>query len=153
MREVSAKFEAMLANCEAVEGFVNQFTQEAGLSDEQCYNVRISVDEHFVNLVEHAFTGGSDNIVTILCRQDRHQVQIKISDSSAGFDPRRFTIPDVEKTPIADLKPGGFGNYFISELMDKVEYVHQPYQKNTLILTVYLAETSIDTAPTTAHES
>ncbi len=153
MREVSAKFDAVLTNCEAVGQFVSQFTQEAGLSDDQRYNVQIAVDEHFVNLVEHAFAGQSDNIVTILCGQDRHQVQIKISDSSAGFDPRRFAIPDVEKTPIADLKPGGFGNYFISELMDKVEYIHQPYQKNTLILTVYLTAPSTDAATTTAHES
>ncbi len=146
MREVSAKFDAALANCEAVERFVSQFTQEAGLSDDQRYNVQIAVDEHFVNLVEHAFAGESDKSITILCGQDSHHVQIKISDSSAGFDPRRFTIPDVEKTQIADLKPGGFGNYFISELMDKVEYIHQPYQKNTLILTVYPAHPTTDTA-------
>ena len=142
MREASAKFKATLANCEVVGRFVNQFTQQTGLSADQRSNVQIAVDEHFVNLVEHAFQGQADNIITITCGHDRQQVQIKISDASAGFDPRCFVVPDVEKTPVADLKPGGFGNYFISELMDNVEYIHQPYQKNTLILTVYFESPS-----------
>ena len=146
MREASAQFEAILGNCEAVGRFVSEFTQQADLSDEQRYNVQIAVDEHFVNLVEHAFHKQSENMITVTCRQDNLQVQVKISDASAGFDPRNFVIPDVETTPVADLKPGGFGNYFISELMDKVEYIHQPYQKNTLILTMYLSHPSTYTA-------
>ncbi len=148
IREASAQFETTLANCEALGRFVSQFTQQAGLSDEQGYNMQIAVDEHFVNLVEHAFHDQPGNLITVACRQDSCQVQVKIFDASAGFDPRNFAIPDVENTPVADLKPGGFGNYFISELMDEVEYIHQPYQENTLILTMYVSHPSAYTAET-----
>ena len=146
MKEVSAQFGATLSNCEAVGRFVDEFAQQVCLSDEQRYNVQIAVDEHFVNLVEHAFHEQPGNVITVTCRQDRQQVEVRISDASAGFDPRNFVIPDVEKTPVAELKPGGFGNYFISELMDKVEYIHRPYRENTLILTLYLSQPSTDTA-------
>jgi serine/threonine-protein kinase RsbW len=138
MKEISARFEAVLANCEAVGRFVGEFTRQAGISDGQRHDVQIAVDEHFVNLVEHGFHGQPGNVITITCQYDRQQVQVKISDASAGFDPRQFVVPDVDHTPVADLRPGGFGNYFISELMDKVEYIQRPYQENTLILTLYL---------------
>lgn len=140
MREVSARFEATIANCESVRTFVRQCTQQTALSDEQRHNLLIAVDEHFVNLVEHAFKGQTGAVVTVVCRQDEKQVQVKIIDASAGFDPRNFVIPDVEGVPVDDLTPGGFGNYFISELMDDVDYIHQPYKENTLILTVYTSQ-------------
>ena len=56
---------------------------------------------------------------------------------ASGFDPRHYSIPDMEGEAIYELPPGGFGNYFICELMDEVDYIHQPYVKNELILTVY----------------
>jgi anti-sigma regulatory factor (Ser/Thr protein kinase) len=142
MKEMSAQFEATLANCEAIAAFVRQCTQHAKLSDEQRHNLQIAVDEHFANLVEHAFQDQPESLISITYQENSHQVQMKISDASAGFDPRNFVIPDVEGTPVTDLKPGGFGNYFISELMDNVEYIHQPYTENTLILTVYTSRPS-----------
>lgn len=145
MKEISAQFEARLANCEAIAAFVRQCTQHADLSDEQRHNLQIAVDEHFANLVEHAFQDQPDNMITITYQENSQHVQMRISDASAGFDPRNFVIPDVEGTPVTDLKPGGFGNYFISELMDDVEYIHQPYTENTLILTVYTSHPSTDT--------
>jgi anti-sigma regulatory factor (Ser/Thr protein kinase) len=142
MKEMSAQFEATLASCEAIAAFVRQCTQDARLSDEQRHNLQIAVDEHFANLIEHAFQDQPESLITLTYQENSQQVQMKISDASAGFDPRNFVVPDVEGTPVNDLKPGGFGNYFISELMDNVEYIHQPYTENTLILTVYTSHPS-----------
>lgn len=140
--EATAQFPARLDSCEAIEQFVERVTQQAGLSEEQRHNVQLAVDEHFANLVEHAFADQPDSLITFACHHDDRQVQILISDPSVGFDPRNFVIPDVENTPIEELKPGGFGNYFISELMDEVEYIQRPDDDNTLILTVYRSHPS-----------
>jgi anti-sigma regulatory factor (Ser/Thr protein kinase) len=137
MREQTSRFQAKSENLASIGMFISHFMKEAHLSDEQIYNFELSVDEHFSNLVEHAFCGHSEEEITITCREDPVKAQVIIADSSGGFDPRNYSIPAVEGKPIYELPPGGFGNYFICELMDEVDYVHQPYVKNQLILTVY----------------
>ena len=137
MQEQTSRFEARLENLEPVGRFIAHFMQAAHLCDEQIYNFEVSVDEHFSNLVEHAFHGNSKEAITITCREDHAKVQVIITDASAGFDPRHYSVPDVGERTIYELPPGGFGNYFICELMDEVDYIHRPYVKNELILTVY----------------
>lgn len=137
MREQTSRFQVTLENLGPIGVFISHFMQEAHLSDEQIHNFELSVDEHFSNLVEHAFRSRPEEEIIITCREDPIKAQVIIMDSSAGFDPRNYSIPDVEGKPIYELPPGGFGNYFICELMDKVDYIHQPYVKNELILTVY----------------
>jgi anti-sigma regulatory factor (Ser/Thr protein kinase) len=125
MKEQTSRFEVNLANLEQIRMFISKFMQEACLCDEQIHNFEVSADEHFSNLI------------SITCREDHVKAQVTIADTSAGFDPRHYSIPDVEKEAVYELPPGGFGNYFICELMDEVDYIHQPYVKNELILTVY----------------
>jgi len=137
MREQTSRFQVNLENLEHIGVFISNFMKKAHLSDEQIHNFELSVDEHFSNLVEHAFHGNPGEEITITCREDPVKAQIIIADTSAGFDPRNFSIPDVERKAIYELPPGGFGNYFISELMDEIDYVHKPHVKNELILTVY----------------
>ena len=137
MREQTSRFQVTLENLERIGVFIAHFMTEAHLSDEQIHNFELSVDEHFSNLVEHAFRRHPEEEIILTCREDPVKAQIIITDSSAGFDPRNYSIPDVEGKPIYELPPGGFGNYFICELMDEVDYIHQPYVKNELILTVY----------------
>ncbi len=137
MKEQTSQFEANLENLEVIGIFISNFMKKAHLCDEQIHNFEVVVDEHFTNLVEHAFHGYSREKITITCREDGTKAQIIITDTSAGFDPRNYSVPDIEEKPIYVVPPGGFGNYFICELMDEVDYIHRPYVKNELILTVY----------------
>jgi anti-anti-sigma factor len=137
MREESAHFDATIDNCEKIGAFVQQCMRDAQLSHEQFYNLQLAIEEHIVNLIEHGFQKRPGEVVTVVCQHNHQHAQVKIIDASAGFDPRNFSIPDVGGIPVSELAPGGFGNYFICELMDEVEYVHRPYSGNTLILTLY----------------
>jgi serine/threonine-protein kinase RsbW len=137
MREQQKQFTATLNNLEAIAAFISECMEGAALSEEQCYNFEVAVDEHISNLIEHAFANDPGQSVTIVCRDNDLQAQVSIIDCSAGFDPRKYSVPNVEEHAIYELPPGGFGNYFICELMDKVEYIHKPYVGNELILTVY----------------
>ncbi len=139
MKEQQSQFEAVLDNLESISSFINTFMRDVGLSDEQIYNLEVSADEHVSNLIEHTFQNNPGQAVTIICRDAGSKAQVIIVDKSAGFDPRQYSIPNVDGTAIYELPPGGFGNYFICELMDDVEYIHQPYLRNELILTVYKA--------------
>jgi len=137
MREALSEFEATLDSLEPLRRFVADFMRSAHLSEDQIYNFEISVDEHAVNLIEHAFQSLPGHMLTVICRDDDSKSQVIIVDNSEGFDPRNYSVPDVEGTAIYELPPGGFGNYFICTLMDDVEYIHRPFIKNELILTVY----------------
>jgi anti-sigma regulatory factor (Ser/Thr protein kinase) len=137
MKEQTSQFQAKLDHLERVGAFISHFMREAHLADDQIYNFGVAVDEHFTNLVEHAFPGNPDAEITITCRDDGTKAQVLIIDDSAGFDPRQHQKPNVEAQAIYELPPGGFGNYFICQLMDEVDYIHQPHIKNVLILTMY----------------
>ena len=137
VREELSEFEATLDSLEPMGRFVSQFMKAAQLSDDQIYNFEVSVDEHVSNLIEHAFQNLPGHMLTVTCRDDDSKSQVIIADNSEGFDPRNYSIPNVDGTAIYELPPGGFGNYFICELMDDVEYIHRPFINNELILTVY----------------
>ncbi|MBD3308391.1 hypothetical protein GF339_18280 [candidate division KSB3 bacterium] len=142
MREQYAHFEATLENLEPIATFISTFfLQDSALSDEKINNFEVSVDEHISNLVEHALKDATDSMLTITCRDDSTKAQVIIADKTAGFDPRNYTVPDLNGKAIYEIPPGGFGNYFICELMDDVEYTHHPFVNNELILTVYKDQT------------
>lgn len=141
MREQAIQYEAKLENCAKIRNFVIAFMHDAQLSPEQIDNFQVAVDEHVVNLIEHAFDT-SPAYIDIFCREDDLKAQVIIADASAGFDPRNYSVPDIEGKPIYEIAPGGFGNYFICELMDEVEYIHRPYEKNELVLTMYKVNSS-----------
>ncbi len=137
MKERVATFEAVLDNLEVMCRFVaNYMREEVRLSEDLINNFEVSVDEHLSNLIEHAFQQQPEHIITIICRHDEQKAQVSIIDDSMGFDPRGYKIPHVDENAIYELPPGGFGNYFICELMDHVEYLHQPGIRNELILTI-----------------
>ncbi len=139
MREQQSQFTATLDNLEPIGAFISKFMKSSSLLEEQIYNFEVSVDEHISNLIEHGFKNDSGHKITIICRDDDSKAQVIIADASAGFDPRNYSIPNVEEKAIYEVPPGGFGNYFICELMDEVEYVHKPHVRNELILTMYKA--------------
>ena len=141
MKEQEAQFDVSLDSLEAIGMFIAEFMEASGISKDLSYDFQVSADEHFSNLYEHAFEKRSGHSVRIICRDDETKTQVSLVDDSAGFDPRRFSVPDVEGAAIYELPPGGFGNYFICELMDDVEYIHNPSMRNELILTKYKATT------------
>ncbi len=135
--ERHAQFTVALNNLGAIGAFIAECMRNASLSDEHINNFEVSVDEHISNLIEHAFPDENDRTVQITCRDDEEKAQVVITDASEGFDPRNYTIPDVEDRAIYELPPGGFGNYFICELMDDVQYSQNPHVENRLTLTIY----------------
>jgi len=137
MREQTTEFEATLDSLEPLANFITTFMKTAQLSAEQVSNFEISADEHMSNLIEHAFPQQSGALISVCCREEADKAQVVMTDQSAGFDPRNYSLPNVNEAAIYELPPGGFGNYFLCALMDDVEYVHRPHVKNELILTIY----------------
>lgn len=135
--ERQAQFQANLSNLDAIRTFIADFMISMAFPKDRIHNFQVSADEHVSNLIEHAFGGNSEQIITVTCADDCSKAQVIIADASEGFDPRCYSIPNIDENAIYELPPGGFGNYFICALMDKVDYIQRPNMKNELILTIY----------------
>jgi serine/threonine-protein kinase RsbW len=133
-RESRYEMPGVLEQVQPACDFVAQAAQAAGLDEREVYHCRLAVDEACTNIVEHGFgANGANHIVHIVCRDDGQTFTITILDDSAPFNP--LTRPDPDPTePIEDRKPGGWGVYFLKQVMDEVHYTHNGrYNQLTMI--------------------
>ncbi len=124
---------AVVENVPVVCEFVVEAARDVGLDERGIHYCRLAVDEACTNIVEHAYGHeGESNTFDVTCCQDDDQLVITIEDSGEAFDPT--TQPDPKPNPaIEDLKPGGWGVFFIKKMMDHVAY-HRADGQNVLTL-------------------
>ncbi len=113
---------AVVENVPVVCEFVVEAARDVGLDERGIHYCRLAVDEACTNIVEHAYGyDGANNTFDVTCCQDDDQLVITIEDTGAEFDPT--TQPDPKPNPAIDeLKPGGWGVFFIKKMMDHVTY-------------------------------
>ncbi|MCA9915278.1 MAG: ATP-binding protein [Anaerolineae bacterium] len=113
--------------------FVKEVAQDAGVGDDGIFQIELSVEEVFTNIVEHGYRyNGADKSVEILCEADGETLWIAIGDEAPPFNP----LQQPESDPLASLEDrdtGGWGIAFVRRYMDKLHY-HYSNQRNWLIL-------------------
>jgi len=82
--------------------FVKQVAQDAGISDDTLFQVELSVEEIFTNIVEHGYRhNGADKSVYIYCEADAHTLWIALGDEAPPFNPdappAEIEIPSVDE--------------------------------------------------------
>lgn len=113
----SAKFEYL----DEMREFAGQAAQDAGLSVEQVYAVKLAVDEACTNIIEHAYGVEIGGDIECTCMADRTCIKIILRDHGKQFDPTLAPDPDLtlelENRPI-----GGLGVFLMKTLMDEIHY-------------------------------
>lgn len=84
-------------------------------SGDNCFCVRLCIEEALVNAVEHGNCGDADCTIRIEIMEDGDMCRIRITDEGHGFDPESVEMPDCEQL-------GGRGVCLIKEYMDEVNY-------------------------------
>ena len=113
--------------------FVAEFIEGYDLGDDFSYKLELAMDEICTNIVEHGYGGnGSDKSIEIICRFLGDRVIIVVIDESSPFDPTRLDDPDPTLS-LEEREEGGWGFYFVKQLMDKVDY-QEVNGRNHLIL-------------------
>jgi len=102
---------------------VKQYTTAWDLSEDACSSVEIVLAEALNNVVEHAYAGIPDGIITIDCDFDGEEMSIVISDQGhpvpeAVFMSQHSRLHAVDTT---ELPEGGFGWGLIHELTHKLK--------------------------------
>lgn len=101
--------------------WVGQVAHLAGLSDEQVFQVQMSVDEACANVVEHAYEGIEGGSIALKCVWNAETLTITIQDCGKPFDPEAVPPPDLS-TDLETRQVRGLGLYFMRRLMDQVHF-------------------------------
>ena len=118
-------------NLITVEEFVNYFSKDLGLTNDQLSALLLAVTEATTNAMVHANKCDVSKIVSVDAHIDDSKLIVKVKDEGKGFDPS--TIPDPTK-PENLLKDSGRGVYLMKVYMDEVRYNITPTGTETILI-------------------
>lgn len=102
--------------------FVAEAAREFGLSEDSVFHCELSVEEIFANIVEHGYEfNGADKSIEIHVTYDSQGLIITLIDESPEFNPLEVKEAD-PTTPLWERQTGGWGVFFVRNLMDDVRY-------------------------------
>lgn len=131
---VPGELEQMRPACD----FVADVARDAGLSADDIFHCQLCIEEIFTNIVEHGYEYNSQGrSIEIVCEQNPKGLLISIIDEAPRFNPLKVDNPD-PTAPLSERDGGGWGVYFVKNLMDDIRYEFQN-GRNHLILKKHTA--------------
>lgn len=101
-------------------GAVAGYLQELRLTDDQCHDVILAIDEACANVIRHAFPEGSqrgrEGTIDLTAELAEHEVNVTVEDHGIGID--RDVLDNATASPDA---VSGRGLQIIRELMTTVD--------------------------------
>lgn len=103
------------------------------------FNLKLMVEELFVNCAMHAYNGSADRDcgIDVFIADDpaNHTVHLVLQDSGAAYDPTAHKVEGLTGTERVDeLQPGGLGILLVRKLSDSMRY-ERVDGRNTLHIT------------------
>lgn len=96
------------------------------LSADQCYLLRLVIEEIATNIVKYGYTDANRATIQLTCSADDATLTVSIRDRGQPFDPRAQADPDLDDSDPATRDIGGLGLFFVRELADTIAYHHDP---------------------------
>lgn len=96
-----------------------------GLDDERVDDLRIAVSEACTNAVEAHRSRQVDERVVVRCLIGPCDLEVRIEDSGAGFDPAAVPVRPAAEDPRHLQVERGWGLQLIRALVDEVEFSHR----------------------------
>jgi len=104
--------------CE-VRSFVKQVTEEYGCCEETRDKLILAVNEACMNVIQHAYGEQGQGEIVLQIEKKGSQLIFKLQDFAQPVD-----IDSIKPRELDDIRPGGLGTYFITEIMDECERGH-----------------------------
>lgn len=114
-----------------IRDFVVKAAKEAGLAQDDVYEVELSVDEACTNIIEHAYRGESKGKIDCWISIEEAGLRIRLRDYGQPFDPSTIVEPRID-VPLKRLKTRGVGFFLIKKLMDEMCYESNPTGGNLM---------------------
>lgn len=130
-RKFSLEISSDPNNLITVEEFVNYFSKEINIDEEQLQHLLLSVTEATTNAIIHANKCDLDKKVDISVIDSDDKITVCVKDEGIGFDPGK--VPDPTH-PENLLKDSGRGIYLMRFYMDEVKYNLTPTGTETILI-------------------
>lgn len=130
-RKYSLEISSDPNNLITVEEFVNYFSKEINIDEEQLQHLLLSVTEATTNAIIHANKCDLDKKVDISVIDSDDKITVCVKDEGIGFDPGK--VPDPTH-PENLLKDSGRGIYLMRFYMDEVKYNLTPTGTETILI-------------------
>jgi len=116
----SREFPGRLDALPAIGRFISKAAKQAGLIDEDAYDVELSVIEACTNIIEHGYHCEGERKITCTWVILPRGIKIILKDSAFAFDPKCAPPPQIG-VALEDLKRRGVGVFLMLRLMDEVK--------------------------------
>lgn len=120
----SIRIKSNKRNLTVVRDFVTNYLSPYTLGEKELNLIILAVDEITANLIIHANNRDENKFVKLTILQVGDCFLFELSDKGKPFDPEKYKKPNLNDN-IADGKPGGWGLFLVSRIMDKVEFSTQ----------------------------
>lgn len=120
-----------LSECSKLADFLARYVETFNIPDETFHDLRLVLEEAFVNIVSYAFKPGDIQTITIEVDSTVDDIRITFIDNGAAFNPLTCTTDCVAGE---DRCKGGMGLHLIRSLTDIQEY-NRVGQSNVFTLT------------------
>jgi serine/threonine-protein kinase RsbW len=91
------------------------------ITEENCYDVQLAVDEACTNIITHGYAGMDPGSIILRLDPLEGKIAISITDFGHPFEPYEPEMPDVE-AGLEGRPMSGFGLFFVYQTMDEIEY-------------------------------
>ena len=115
------KLKNQVGELERVAQFIEEISEELGLSMELQMNLNLVMKEMVSNVIFYAYPEGTDAEIELMVEDDGKELTFVLSDQGREFDPTLKEDADIDVNPI-DREIGGMGILIVKNIMNKVTY-------------------------------
>lgn len=120
-RVMELRFPALPDNMRSVRDCVRGALADCRFDEDAVEEIVLAISEACQNVMRHGYGDGAAGDIVLTVSRSRDGVVIRVADFAPTVDPARVRARD-----LAEIRPGGLGVHFISELMDTAEFLPGP---------------------------
>lgn len=137
-KEYQLKIPSQSDNLAIIRDVVAKVASRVGFDTDEASKIELAVDEACTNVIKHAYTNNSNQMIEVSIKVDQKKLIIIVADKGKGFNPDEIKLPDLNKS-IKEGRKGGLGLCLIKTLMDKVEFEIKPGSKTQVKMIKYIS--------------
>lgn len=112
----------LMSQNKTIETALNEFAEQQNLPSDAVFQIQLSLEELFTNVVYYAHDDDLEHDVEIIFQKQGSTVTIAISDDGQPFNPLEDAPePDIDAT-LEERRIGGIGVVLAKELMTELRY-------------------------------
>jgi sigma-B regulation protein RsbU (phosphoserine phosphatase) len=113
------KVKSEVSDSDKVSDFFTSYVSAKGIDSEIKNDLRLAIEEAFVNISNYAFPDDTSHTITIEVTSDDSSIHITFIDEGITFNPLTHCNNEIE---CSDHCEGGMGIHLIKSLTDRQEY-------------------------------